>query len=96
MMGLAVQIELTNMVAVKRPHDAYPGEHRRAAERRHQDQSFHSRLPSRGLVLGLRKPGDIGCGILERDELAIIRAAGSDRRISATNLASSLGPPAPE
>jgi len=45
---------------------------RRAAERRHQDLSFHSRLLFRRHVLGLRELGDIGSGILERDELATI------------------------
>jgi hypothetical protein len=69
-MGLAVRIELANVAAVQSLHDADPGEHRRGAVRRDQDQGFRSSLPFRRVVLILRKLRDVGAGILERDELA--------------------------
>jgi hypothetical protein len=73
MVGLAVQIELANMVAVQCPHDADPREHRRAVRFRDQDQRFHGSLPLRRRVLGLRKLRDVGAGVLQRDELAAAR-----------------------
>ena len=51
-------------VPIDRPHDADAREHRRAAERRHQDQSFHGCLPFRSLVNGVRKLGDVIAGRL--------------------------------
>jgi hypothetical protein len=72
MVGLAVQIELANMVAVQCLHDADPGEHRRAAMRRDQDQGFHSSQPLWRRVLSLRKLRDVA-GVLQRDELAAAR-----------------------
>jgi hypothetical protein len=56
-------------VAVQCPHDADACEHRRAAERRDQDQRLHGGLPLRSFVLGLRKLGDVGASILKRDQL---------------------------
>ena len=53
MMGLAIWIELANVVAVQCPHDADPREHRRAAQRCDQAQRFHARLPLWGRMLGL-------------------------------------------
>jgi hypothetical protein len=41
-------------VAVKRPHDAYPGKHCRPIGIYDQAQRFHGRLPFWGRVLGLR------------------------------------------
>ena len=38
-----------------------------------QDQGLHCCLPLRGLVLGLRKLGDVLASILERDKLATAR-----------------------
>jgi hypothetical protein len=52
-MGLAVRIELANVVTVQRLHDADPGKHRRSAVRRDQDQRFHRCLPFLGFMLGL-------------------------------------------
>jgi hypothetical protein len=69
MMRFAVQIELANMVAVQRPHDADAREHRRAAVCRHQDQGFHCSLPLGSRMLSLRKLRDVVAGVLERDEL---------------------------
>jgi hypothetical protein len=60
-------------VTVQGSHDADPRKHRRPAFRCEQDQRFHRRLPFRRLVLGFRQPGDVGPGILERDELAAVR-----------------------
>ena len=53
-----------NMV-VQRPHDADARKHRRAAQRRHQNQSL--RLPLGSRVPGFRKLRDVGPGILEGD-----------------------------
>jgi hypothetical protein len=55
-----------NMV-VQRPHDADARKHRRAAQRRHQNQSLHCRLPLGSRVPGFRKLRDVGPGILEGD-----------------------------
>jgi hypothetical protein len=46
MMGLPIRIELANLVAVQRLHDADPRQHRRAAFRRDQEQRLHRGLPS--------------------------------------------------
>jgi hypothetical protein len=80
MMGLPIRIELANLVAVQRLHDADPRQHCRPARLRDQEQRLHRRLPLRRLVLGLRKLRDVFAGILERDELA---AAG--KRIGSSN-----------
>jgi hypothetical protein len=51
MVGLAVWIELANVVPVQRPHDADPREHRRAAVAfGDEDQGFHRGLPFVGIV----------------------------------------------
>jgi hypothetical protein len=73
MVVLPIRIKYALNVAVQCPHDADPGEHRRAARCRHQDQGFHCRLPLRGFVLGLRKLDDVIAGILERHELVTAR-----------------------
>jgi hypothetical protein len=44
-----------------------------AAERRDEDQGFHRRLPLRSRVLRFRQLGDVGAGVLQRDELAPAR-----------------------
>jgi hypothetical protein len=49
-----------------------------AAQRRHQDQRFHRRLPFRGPVLSLRKLRDVIAGIPQGEELA---AAGQRDRL---------------
>jgi hypothetical protein len=54
-------------MTAQRPHHADAREHRRAAERRYQDQGFHRRLPFRRRVFGLRKLGDVGAGVFESD-----------------------------
>ena len=43
------------------------------AERRHENQHFHRRLPLRGLVLGLRKPRDVVAGVSHGDQLPTLR-----------------------
>ena len=63
---LARGIKFLNVAAVQRPHDADARKHRRATERRHQDQGFHRRLPFRGRVLGLRQLRDVVAGVFER------------------------------
>ena len=60
-------------VTVQRPQDADAREHRWAAERRHQDQGFHRGLPFRRFVFCLWQLGDVGAGVLQRDELACAR-----------------------
>jgi hypothetical protein len=78
-MGIfARRIEHPLDVAVQCTHDADPGEHRRAAECRDQDQGLHRGLPFRRSVLGLRKSRDVIAGIFKRDELA---ATGKRYRI---------------
>ena len=54
-------------MAVQRSHDADARERRRAAARRHEDQSLHCRLPLRRRVLGFRKLGDVVARILQGD-----------------------------
>ena len=66
MMIFPIRIEMANVMAVQRPHDADARKHRRATERRHQDQGFHRRLPFRGRVLGLRQLRDVVAGVFER------------------------------
>ena len=73
MLVLAQRIEHPLNVTVQRPHYADPREHRRSAHRRDQDQGFHRCLPLRGRVLGLGQPGDVGTGVLQRDELTTAR-----------------------
>jgi hypothetical protein len=43
------------VMAVQRPHDADPREHRRPARLRNQDQRLHRGLPFRSIMLGLRQ-----------------------------------------
>jgi hypothetical protein len=57
-------------------------EHRRAAVCRHQDQGFHSRLPLRRLVLGLRQLRDVVGRILQCEKLPAVRQR--DRIIEAS------------
>jgi hypothetical protein len=52
-MGFPAVRELTNNVAVKRSHDADPGEHRRPSAGRDDHEGFHRSLPLRGGVLRL-------------------------------------------
>src|SRR6266403_5081818 len=73
MMLFAIGIKHPLNVAVQCPHDANPREYRRSARRRDRDQRLHGRLPLVGLVLGLRKLGDVVAGVLESDELAPAR-----------------------
>jgi hypothetical protein len=68
----AIRIEDALGVAVQRSHDADAREHRRAAERRDQDQRFHCRLPFCRRVFGLRKLGNVGASVLEGDELTAL------------------------
>jgi hypothetical protein len=44
--------ELPFDVTIQRPHDADPGEHRRAAALGNQQQRFHRGLPFFGIVFG--------------------------------------------
>jgi len=64
---------MIRLAMVQRPQHANPREHRQSARRRDQDQGLHCCLPLRGLVLCLRKLGDVGAGVLERDEVATAR-----------------------
>ena len=70
---LAVGIEHALDVAVQRPHDADPCEHRRPARGRDQDQRLHRSLPLLGLVLGLWEFGDVPAGVLQGDEVTSAR-----------------------
>jgi len=65
---LAIKIKLANDVPVQRLHDADARHHRRAAKRSDQDQGLHGRLPFLGFVLGLRKFGDLECGVAQCDQ----------------------------
>src|SRR6266404_1051528 len=57
-------------VTVHSPHDADPSKHRWTALLCHEDQAFHCCLPFWGRMIGLRELGDVGPGILQRDERA--------------------------
>jgi hypothetical protein len=61
--GLAIRVELANLVTVQGLHDADPRQHCRAAFRRDQDQGLRRRLPFRRFVLRFRKLRDVGAGI---------------------------------
>jgi hypothetical protein len=78
MMGLAVKIELANMVPVQGSQHADPCEHRRPVRLRDQNQRLDRGLSCRMLLLGLRQLGDELAGILQRDKLA---TAGHQNRI---------------
>src|ERR1700730_10100152 len=73
----AIGIEHALAVSVQGPHDADPREHRRAADRRDQEQRFDRCLPFLDLLFGLRKLLDMSGGILESDELAAAGQRGS-------------------
>src|SRR5260370_36991086 len=73
MLILARRIEHALDVPIQGPHDTDACKPCRPAERRDQDQGFHRGLPLCGLVLGLRELGDVGAGILQRDEWATAR-----------------------
>jgi hypothetical protein len=49
MMILTWRVKQPLDMTVKRPHDADPRKHRRAARSRDQDQGLHRRLPFLGL-----------------------------------------------
>ena len=63
MMFFAVGIELPNDVTVQRPHDADPGQHRRAAGLCNEDQRLHGSLPFGRGVLRLRQLSDVVGGV---------------------------------
>ena len=73
MMALAPGIKDPFNVTVQCPHDADPGQRRRATALRNEDQRFHSGLPFRRGVFGLRQLRDVGGGIPQGKELATIR-----------------------
>ena len=64
-----IGIELANVVAVQRAHDADPGEHRGAAEVGDQDQRLDGGLPFRKGGLAVRQAGDEGRRVAQGDEL---------------------------
>ena len=70
---LARWIEHPLDVPVQCPHNTDAREHRWAAERRHQDQGFHRGLPFRRFVFCLWQLGDVGAGVLQRDERSPVR-----------------------
>jgi len=67
MMGLAVRIELANVMAVDRLHHPDPREHRRPVALGNQQQRLHRGQPFFGVVFGLRQLGDVDGGVAERD-----------------------------
>jgi hypothetical protein len=70
-MGFAIGIELANVVAVQRPHDADARQHQPAAtDLRGVDQVFDRGLPLLELLFGPRQLLDISGRVFERDELA--------------------------
>ena len=73
MMVFAIGIELANDMAVQRFHDADARHHCRTVEPRDKHQYFDCRLPFRRFVLGLRKLGDVGAGVLQGDEPLTVR-----------------------
>jgi hypothetical protein len=73
MLIFAIRIKHPLNVAVQRPHDPDPREHRRTARRRDQYQRLHSRLPFLDPVLGFRKLRDVVASVLKADKLATAR-----------------------
>jgi hypothetical protein len=58
---------------IQRPQDADPREHRRPVMLHNQQQRFGRCLPFVGIVFCLGQLGDVGTGVLQRDELATAR-----------------------
>jgi hypothetical protein len=97
MMGLAVQIELTNNVPVQRPHDADPGQHRRPVMFGNQQWRVHRGLPSVGVVFCLGQPGGSGIGSSNRrSQTAVGFHAAAFNLIQMKNLGIKAGPPLEE
>ena len=67
-MVFAIGVELANVPAVQRSHDADPREHRRAAEISNQDQRLDRGLPFRELRFLLRQARHVGCRVTQRNE----------------------------
>jgi hypothetical protein len=68
-----LRIELANVVAVQRAHDADPREHHRAAEVGDQDQRLDGGLPFRQSRFLLWQIGYVGRRVLQRQQLPAIR-----------------------
>ena len=73
MMVFAIRIEYALYVAVQRSHDANPRKHRRPAIFRREDQHLDRDLPALGLVVGLRKLGNVIASVLKGDEPLPVR-----------------------
>ena len=73
MVAFALWIKSPFDVTVQRPHDADPGQDRRAAVLCNEDQRLHGGLPFRRGVLGVRQLRDVAGGISQGEELAAIR-----------------------
>jgi hypothetical protein len=74
MMGLAIWVELANVVAVQRLHNADARHHRGAAIAfGDQDQDFNGSLPFLNLLFCLRQLLDVSGSVLQRDKLATAR-----------------------
>jgi hypothetical protein len=74
MMIFPVRIELANVVAVQRLHEADARKHGRSAVAfGDQDHDFNGSLPIIDLLFGLRQFLDVSGSVLQRDELATAR-----------------------
>ena len=70
-MGLAIWVELANVVAVQRLHNADARHHRGAAIAfGDENQDFNGCLPFLNLLFRLRQFLDVSGSVLQRDELA--------------------------
>jgi hypothetical protein len=82
-MGPPIRVELANVVAVQRLHEADPGEHCWPVLRlRSQDQGLNGGLPFLNLLSRLLQFLDVSGRVFKRDELAT--AACVNRRRSMT------------
>jgi hypothetical protein len=59
MLFLSGRIKHPLDVTIKRPHHAYPGEHRWAAALGNEQKRFHRGLPFLGIVFGLGELRDV-------------------------------------
>jgi len=53
------RVELPFDATIQRPHNTYPGEHRRVAALGYQQQRFHRGLPFLGIMFGLGELRDV-------------------------------------
>jgi hypothetical protein len=80
-MVFSIGIELANVAAVQRSHDANSREHGRSIRANNQHQRLDRGLPFREGGFLFRQIGDVVAGVVQRDQLAPV-----GERIGSSNL----------